>query len=171
MCDSVFLPPALRVGACAIVWERMRSENLGLSWSCPAAAHSCRQEWQREFPCSSPPCETLSQFTLGSRCHYQPPRKIFPSTAELQTVPFCPFSSPVTYSQSQTDQRFQIPTSTRTIPSHSHQFSLVACSMVTSSCFQSNPCNRCKIPNSRIGCFFLKMTAFRTSVRSRESVW
>lgn len=141
MCVSVFLSPALCVGACAIAWERVRRENLGLRahWSCPPAADSCRQEWQHKFPCSSLLCETLSQFMRSSRCHYQPPRKIFPNTAELQTVPFCPFSLPVTYSQSQMDQSFQIPTSTSTIPLHSHQFSLVACNMVVAAASSQIP--------------------------------
>lgn len=131
MCVSAF-PSALCVGACANAQEKVREKlRLGAHGDCLEAADSCRQGWQPEFHCSSPSCEALSQFTLSSRCHYQPPR----NTAEVQTVPFCPFSPPVMYSQNQIEQSFQIPTSTSTIPLHSCQLSLVACSMVLAAAF------------------------------------
>lgn len=95
--------------------------------------------------------ETLTQFTLSSKCHYQSLRKICPNTEELQTVPFCPFSPPVT--QSQMDQSFQILSSTPIIPFHSHQLSLVACIMVLVAASRQIPLTDAKYLTAGLACY------------------
>lgn len=159
-----FPPPALYVGACAIAWERW-GEKI---WTCgPSgiAQHLLTTAGRNgsKFPCSPPPHVTLCQFTLSSRCHYQPgqscPNGQQNSRLHLPLLTVCYLVSKLADYQ---HLYLPIPQSPD-LPS-----CLQHC---ISSCSQFSPRNREKIPKSRTGFLFLKMIAFRTCLRSRESVW